>query len=98
MMAGCFFVPFAALIFAFVKRSLAAMIILAVGINVGVWLHKYLTVVPVFSPDDRPFDHWLDITMAVGMLAGYLAVILVLAQRLPIYSNWELARKPSRKH
>ena len=71
MMAGCFFVPFAALVFAFVKRSVIAMTILAAGINLGVWLHKYLTVVPVFSPDDRPFDTWLDVVVAVGLLAGF---------------------------
>lgn len=95
MMAGCFFVPFAALVFAFVKRSVIAMTILAAGINLGVWLHKYLTVVPVFSPDDRPFDTWLDVVVAVGLLAGFLALFITLATRLPLYSHWEIARGPA---
>jgi len=98
MMFGCFFVPFAALVFAFVKRSLLAMLILAVGINVGIWIHKYLTVVPAFSPDDRPFDEWHDIALAVGLLAGFLALFITLAKRYPIYSYWEIARKPERMH
>ena len=39
MMAGCFFIPFAALLFAFVKRSILAMSAIAVGINVGIWIY-----------------------------------------------------------
>ena len=98
MMAGCFFVPFVALIFAFVKRSTWAMCILAIGINLGIWLFKYLTVVPVFSPDDRPFSSWLDISVAVGLAAGFIAVVIALANRLPMYSRWELALKPEPRH
>ena len=56
MMAGCFFVPFAAFIFAIVKRSILAMCIVAFGINLGIWISKYLMVVPVFYADDRPFS------------------------------------------
>lgn len=95
MMVGCFFVPFVALIFAPTKRSVPAMCFLAFSINLGIWLHKYLTVVPVFSPTDRPFDEWLDVVLAVGLLAGFLAVFVSLTTRLPIYSYWEMARKPS---
>ena len=94
MMAGCFFIPFGAFIFAFVKRSILAMSIIAVGINLGIWLYKYLMVVPVFSPDDQPFSSWMDITAAVGLAAGFLALVLLLANRFPIYSHWELALKP----
>ena len=98
MMAGCFFIPFVTLIFAFVKRSTWAMCLLAIGINLGIWLFKYLTVVPVFSPDDRPFSSWLDISVAVGLAAGFIAVVIALANRLPMYSRWELALKPERRH
>ena len=98
MMAGCFFIPFVTLIFAFVKRSTWAMCLLAIGINLGIWLYKYLTVVPVFSPDDRPFSSWLDISVAVGLAAGFIAVVIALANRLPMYSRWELALKPERRH
>ena len=98
MMAGCFFIPFVTLIFAFVKRSTWAMCLLAIGINLGIWLYKYLTVVPVFSPDDRPFSSWLDISVAVGLAAGFIAVVIALANRLPMYSRWELALKPEPRH
>ncbi|HUO82658.1 MAG TPA: hypothetical protein VM616_07365 [Gammaproteobacteria bacterium] len=94
MMAGCFFVPFVAFIFAVVKRSLLAMCLIAFGINLGIWINKYLMIVPAFSPDARPFDSWLDISLAVGLLAGFLAIAVFLAHRLPIYAHWEIALKP----
>ena len=94
MMAGCFFVPFVAFLFAIVKRSLLAMCIIAFGINLGIWLSKYLMVVPVYSPDNQPFDNWLDIALAVGLLAGFVALVMILAKRWPMYARWEMALKP----
>jgi hypothetical protein len=93
MIAGCFFVPFVSLLFAIVKRSVLAMCIVAFGINLGIWINKYLMIVPVFSPDDQPFDRWIDIAIALGLLAGFLATVTILAGRLPKYSAWEMSRE-----
>ncbi len=93
MITGCFFLPFIAFLFAIVKRSVFAMCVVAFGINLGIWLNKYLMIVPVFSPDDRPFDHWTDIALALGLLAGFLATLVLLARRLPVYSAWEMSRE-----
>jgi hypothetical protein len=97
MMAGCFFVPLASLLFAVVKRSLFAMCLLAIGINLGIWISKYLMVVPVFSPDNRPFTQWPDISIALGLLAGFLAVLILLCRRFPMYARWEMSVKPIRR-
>jgi molybdopterin-containing oxidoreductase family membrane subunit len=94
MMAGCFFVPFVAFIFAVVRRSLVAMCIIGFGINLGIWISKYLMVVPALSPDNEPFRNLLDIGLAVGMLAGFMAIVMLSAQRLPMYSRWEMSLKP----
>ena len=93
MIAGCFFVPFVALLFAIVKRSVFAMCIIAFAINLGIWINKYLMIVPVFSPDNRPFDNWIDIVLPLGLLAGFLATVMILARTLPVYSNWEMSRE-----
>jgi len=92
MMTACFFLPLLASIFAIVKRSVFGMCVVAFAINLGVWINKYLMIMPVFSADNRPFDHWIDIALALGLLAGFLATIMVLARRLPVYSNWEMSR------
>jgi hypothetical protein len=91
MLIGCFFLPFAAFVFAIVKRSLAAMCLIALGINIGIWINKYLIVVPALAPDDRPFDSWLDFTLALGLLAGFAAAVVALAGRFPVYSQWEMS-------
>jgi molybdopterin-containing oxidoreductase family membrane subunit len=93
MIAGCFFVPFVALLFAIVKRSVLAMCLVAFAINLAIWINKYLMIVPVFSPDHQPFGHWIDIVLAVGLLAGFLATLAMLARRLPVYSAWEMSRE-----
>ena len=93
MLVGCFFIPFISLLFAVVKRSVFAMCVVAIGINVGIWINKYLMIVPVYSPDNRPFDHWVDLAVALGLLAGFLATVIILAGRLPKYSAWEMSRE-----
>ena len=62
----------------------------AIGINLGIWISKYLMVVPVFSPDNRPFQNLLDISIAVGLLAGFLVVLMLLCRRFPLFAQWEI--------
>lgn len=93
MISGCFFVPFVGLLFAIVKRSVFAMCVIAFSINLGIWINKYLMIVPVFSPDNQPFEHWVDIALALGLLAGFVAAIVMLARRVPVYSTWEMNRE-----
>jgi len=93
MMTGCFALPLVAAVFAAVKRSVLGMCIVAISINVGIWINKYLMVIPVVSPDNRPFDHWIDVVMALGLLAGFLATLIILTRRVPTYSNWEMSRE-----
>jgi hypothetical protein len=97
MMAGCFFIPLGTLLFAVVKRSLVAMCMLAIGINLGIWISKYLMVVPVFSADNRPFQNLLDISIAVGLVAGFLVVLIILCGRVPQFAQWELGLKAIRR-
>ena len=93
MIAGCFFLPLLAALFAIIKRSLFGMCVVAAVVNTGIWTSKYLMIMPVFPPYNRPFTHWIDIVLALGLLAGFLATIVVLAKRRPLYSNWEMRRE-----
>ncbi len=95
MMLGCFFVPFVALIFAFLNRSLLAMCILAIGINVGIWMNKFLMVVPVYSPDTGLFDSMLDIVLSIGLFAAFLVVLVLLIRIFPAFSLWEINLRPA---
>jgi len=90
MMAGCGFIPFAALIFSMINRSLVAMCALALGINVGIWISKYLMVIPVFSPDDRLLSHGLDLGYSILLLAGFIAVVTWVVRQFPLFCEWEI--------
>jgi molybdopterin-containing oxidoreductase family membrane subunit len=94
MMAGCFFVPFVCLIFAIINRSLLAMCILGIGINIGIWVNKYLMVIPVYSTEAQLLDNMLDIGLSIGLLAAFLVVLVLLARIFPAFSNWEINLKP----
>jgi hypothetical protein len=50
-------------------------------------------IVPALSPDNRPFTDWIDITVALGLLSGFLATLTILAARLPKFSVWEMSRE-----
>ena len=45
-------------------------------------------------PDDQPFSSWMDVSVAIGLAAGFAAVVVFLASRVPMYSRWEMALKP----
>ena len=67
------------------------------GINLGIWMSKFLMVAPVFSPDARPLDNLLDVALSIGLLAGFVAVVAVLAKRYPMYSQWEINLAPIKR-
>ena len=94
MIAGCFFVPFISLVFAIINRSLLAMCVLALGINLAIWINKYLMVIPVFSPDDRLLDHLLDLGLSIGLLLSFIVALVLVARQFPLYCYWEINLKP----
>ena len=90
MIAGCFFIPFVCLIFTSINRSLLALSVLAIGINLGIWINKYLMVIPVYSTDERLLDYTGELGLSFLLLVSFLAVVVVLSRRLPTYAYWEI--------
>jgi len=90
MIAGCFFIPFVCLIFTSINRSLLAMSVLAIGINLGIWINKYLMVIPVYSTDERLLDYTGELGLSFLLLVSFLAVVVVLSRTLPTYAYWEI--------
>jgi molybdopterin-containing oxidoreductase family membrane subunit len=90
MISCAFFLPFGALIFARLKTSLRAMVSIALIINTGIWLNKYLLVMPVLSERHWPFTSWEEFALIVGLLSGFLFVLLLLFRTFPMVSQWEL--------
>jgi len=70
------------------------MCVLALTINLGNWINKYLMVIPVYSAEDRILDHLSEVALSVGLLAAFVIVVVLFARRLPVYSYWEINLKP----
>ncbi len=87
MIACTFFIPFGVLIFARFKTSLTAMVCLALIISTGVWLNKYLLVMPVLSDRHWPFSSPAEALMTPGLLAGLLLALLLLLRVFPRFSQ-----------
>ena len=90
MLFCVFAFPIGTMIFAPVKRNWWSLLTVAVVINIGVWLNRYLLVVPALITDHTPFSSAIELILAVGILAGFLFLFLLLFKAFPMISTWEM--------
>jgi molybdopterin-containing oxidoreductase family membrane subunit len=91
VMVFCVFgFPIGTLIFAPVKRNWWSLLTVAAVINVGVWLNRYLLVVPALIEEHAPFSTIVELSLVVGLMAGFLLLFLLLFKAFPMISTWEM--------
>jgi Ni/Fe-hydrogenase subunit HybB-like protein len=90
MISCAFFIPFGTLIFAKSKTSLPVMATVALIINAGIWLNKYLLLMPVLSDRHWPFTSLMEFALIVGLVSGFLFVLLLILRRLPMLTQREM--------
>jgi Ni/Fe-hydrogenase subunit HybB-like protein len=83
------------------RKSLAPIVIASVLINVGMWLKRYLIVVPTLKTPELPaeglgitieyFPTWVEWTITAGGLAAFLLLFTLFSRVIPILSIWETA-------
>ncbi len=80
MLLTIFVLPFFALLFRPIKLSVKALFVVAALICTGVWINRYLMVIPVFSDGAQPvFLSWTGISLILsGLAATVLSVIFFL--------------------
>jgi molybdopterin-containing oxidoreductase family membrane subunit len=91
-------IPIATMIFAGVKRTTWAMLLIAGVMNVGVWINRYLMVVPALSKDHHLFASPVEIALVLAPMTGFLFVLLILFNAFPMISTWELRAIPPGRH
>jgi len=97
MVSCMFFLPLLCGIFAWVKRSWPAMLLLSAVIVAGFWINRYLLVMSVLSGDHAPFmvvSEWL---IAIAALSAWLFLALVMYRSLPMISQWQIRHYASEK-
>ncbi|MBI5809816.1 MAG: hypothetical protein HZB21_01305 [Deltaproteobacteria bacterium] len=84
MLAAIFIVPFLALILRCIKLSAKRLAVVAVVICIGVWINKYLTILPVFSEGGTPvIATWTGISLMLGWLAATLLSLIIFFRLFP---------------
>lgn len=90
MMFCILFIPIGTLIFAPVKRTWWAMVLIGTIINVGIWINRYLMVVPALEENAVPFSSLFELSLFLGLVSGFMLVLLWLMNAFPMISSWEM--------
>lgn len=94
------FVPIALLLFPS-RRSLPSIVTASVLINIGMWLKRYLIVVPTLETPYLPassagitphyFPSIVECTITAGAFAAFMLLFTLFSRLFPILSIWETA-------
>ncbi len=96
LMVGCnFVIPFPLLA---IKRlrTITGTFIASLAIVIGMWLERYLIIVPSLSRKFLPYawgtyrPTWVEITITAATFAGMALLYVIFAKFVPIISIWEL--------
>jgi molybdopterin-containing oxidoreductase family membrane subunit len=77
-------------------RTIAGTVIASSTIVVGMWLERFLIVVPPLEHKYLPYDWgsyrptWVEITITVGTFMGMILLYVLFVKFVPIISIWEL--------
>lgn len=81
-------------------RSITTATIASVGVLLGMWLERYLIIIPTLSLPrlssawGRYSPSWVEISITVATFAAMAALYLVFAKLFPIVSIWEFEPHP----
>jgi len=77
-------------------RTITGTAIASAFVVVGMWLERYLIIVPSLSRKYLPYSWgtyrptWAEITITIGTFAGMALLYLLFSKAVPIISIWEL--------
>ena len=92
-------IPVAALLFERFKRTLWTMELLTVVMVIGIWLNRYLTVMPAIRDDHLVFTSFAEVVITAGWFASFLFALLVAMNIVPLIPVREIrmgALEPAR--
>jgi Ni/Fe-hydrogenase subunit HybB-like protein len=83
-------------------RTITGTVIASVGVVIGMWLERFLIVVPGLAYQRLPFDswphyvpRWPEISITVGTFAAMVLLYLLFSKIFPIISIWEIGETPA---
>jgi len=95
MVMTCFVIPF--FILAFRRtRTIAGTVVASISVNVGMWLERFLIVVPTLSRPRLPYPHgvyhpsWVELSIFCAEVAVFVLLYMLFAKLFPVISIWEM--------
>jgi molybdopterin-containing oxidoreductase family membrane subunit len=95
MFVTCFIIPFAILVRK-KTRTITGINIASIAILIGMWLERYIIIVPTLANPRLPlprgsyFPTWIEWSIFLGVLSGFLLVYVLFTKLFPIISIWEI--------
>jgi len=96
MVTLCFVIPFPILVF---KRSIPGLLISSISIIIGMWLERFLIIIPSFSQPRLPYARgayspsWVEWSLTAGLFAGFSLAFVLFSKFFPVISIWETEKE-----
>ena len=94
----CFVIPF--FILAFKRtRTILGTSVASVAVLVGMWLERYLIIIPTLTEPRLPYARgsyvpsWVEWSMMAGLCAGFVLALILFSKFFPIISIWEMEKE-----
>jgi molybdopterin-containing oxidoreductase family membrane subunit len=77
-------------------RSILGTFLASITIVIGMWIERYLIIVPSLSHKFLPYawgsyrPTWVEITITIATFAGMALLYILFSKIVPIISVWEL--------
>ncbi|HEV2493818.1 MAG TPA: NrfD/PsrC family molybdoenzyme membrane anchor subunit [Terriglobia bacterium] len=91
-----FLIPFPLLAITKIRRTITGVVVASSTIVVGMWLERFLIIVPSISHKYLPYTYghyrptWVEITILAGTFAAIALLYVLFSKFVPIISIWEL--------
>jgi Ni/Fe-hydrogenase subunit HybB-like protein len=96
MIVTCFVVPFTLLANHRTRKTIWGPVAASVSVEIGMWLERFLIVVPSLSHPRLPLTaatytpSWVEVSLLAGFVAIFILLYAVFTKLFPIVSIWEI--------
>ena len=100
MVTLCLVIPLPILIF---KRTIPGLLISSISIVIGMWLERFLIIIPSFCQPRLPYlrgvymPSWVEWSMTAGLFAGFSLAFVLFSKFFPVISVWETEKEDHKK-
>jgi Ni/Fe-hydrogenase subunit HybB-like protein len=103
MLLGNSLLPITGLCFKRIRRSTGAMLVISLLINVGMFIERFLIIVPSLSHKNMPFvwgtyfPSWVELSITVAAFAGFALLYTIFAKLFPMVALSDVRELESRQ-